>query len=93
MVEIILFALIFGLLGRHENKSIHGSPGLMAIVMILIGVCGYIGTTVLLVKKFDIYNIWLSYLSLFGWMGIGYGAYRFIQARREKAFYDRLNAE
>jgi biotin transporter BioY len=91
MIGFIIVAVVFGFLIRHENKGMNGSAGLMALITLGIYLVGYFSTMYVLIQFFGVRSMWVGNIANPLWLGLGYGAYRLIQARRDKAFYDRLN--
>ncbi|MFP4599782.1 MAG: hypothetical protein ACLFVJ_16100 [Persicimonas sp.] len=92
IAQMIAFGVTFALIAR-EKKHMHGSPALMVIVMVVVGGLGYFGTMLALAEITEAASSQIvMIIVIFGWLGAGYGTYRFINHKREQAYYRRMEA-
>lgn len=90
MIEIVLTVLAFSFLFNREKKSMHGSPALMAVVIIPIWLGIYYLVALKLVERVDNFQLVLL-LSYGAGLAAGYGVYRLIVHFRKRSFQRNLD--
>ena len=92
LTHILAILLVVFLIGR-EKKSLHGSPALMGVVMVVVFFAGYMGTGYVLLDHLSAEPNFVHDVLMILWLGIGYGVYWLIRKLKDGAYQRRLEAE